>query len=149
MMEEDILALLEGVKFRAHGSEAKALKKAIETIERLQADNEILKANWDESIDKGLRLQAENTKLRLTPCKFHAGGVCAISQENQRLQAKLEYSEKCVTSYRLNWKEAEAKNDILADALSEVKAVIDGNSTQSLFDIINGCISEIAAQEDK
>jgi len=69
------------------------------------------------------RLQAENAKLMLTPCKFHAGGVCAISQENQRLQAdkaKLREAGECAL-YALEHPESDQMFAIRAlhEALAE------------------------------
>jgi len=89
---------------------------------------DLTQENMQAMIETIERLQAEITKLMLTPCKFHAGGVCAISQENQRLQAELIEAKEDASSWQkqsdkdvdlLN-KEIE-KNAKLREALKEAE----------------------------
>lgn len=39
----------------------------------------------------------------------------------------------------------EKNNTILAEAMAEIKATVDGNSDQSVKDIVYGCIEELKA----
>lgn len=105
----------------------------------------------DEAVDRLEELEQQNT---FWACEKHRNNNtlrCAICDEaeNKRLREAFDARQAArIRQQDAEIKRLRARNWIMVEALSEIKATNDGDSSQPVEDILDGCVKELEALEE-
>jgi len=84
----------------------------------------------------------------LIPCIERASELLTTLQAaHDKLEEKLTASNKLGKKGWGKYDKLKEKHDLFVEALSEIKATVDGDSKQPVKDIIYGCLAELTPEE--